>query len=306
MCGNDSYYIGGKCRNHENRARDFADFCDGVPSCSHAEDEPRGQIGFKCPITSFYKFPEMKDRCTMGSDLIDRWENANLQPNLTVYSICPDQEDICFINGTSTLNISKCFQCLDGTVISAKQVCDNKVDCLDLSDECLCLDKPEGTKKFCEAQNRCQGNQIAWGNDTISYTCIAKTEFLKSKEMDWKDCPSCELSAPNRTDTMQCSPTGVGYISVKTCDKRPRCTPDADDECMGCPETPEYCDHIQFGSHSCDPINVEARGKVYSEDDDHLYLCDGVVDCVGSTDEIGCGRIPCGDPANRTYDIEER
>jgi len=42
-------------------------------------------------------------------------------------------------NSTATFNQSRCFICLDGSmIIPSQKVCDDVIDCSDLSDECLC------------------------------------------------------------------------------------------------------------------------------------------------------------------------
>ena len=53
------------------------------------------------------------------------------------------------------MDTSKCFMCLDNSmIIPSNKVCDGEVDCTDLSDECMCLDKSphicKQVKKFAD------------------------------------------------------------------------------------------------------------------------------------------------------------
>ena len=57
------------------------------------------------------------------------------QPNTSSTKVyCENQEDRCF-NKFEELT---CFRCFDGTIVLNSQVCDDVIDCTDLSDECAC------------------------------------------------------------------------------------------------------------------------------------------------------------------------
>nr|XP_026691396.1 low-density lipoprotein receptor-related protein-like isoform X1 [Ciona intestinalis] len=57
---------------------------------------------------------------------------------------CDNGEDMCFTNRSPPiLNTTLCFQCFDNsTIIPRNSVCDQVIDCPDLSDECPCQDAP--------------------------------------------------------------------------------------------------------------------------------------------------------------------
>ena len=89
-------------------------FCNKIPDCHDQSDEIHYGPGFRCfGINS--TFP-----CVLPQ--------RNLYDG---FAQCKDQSDLC-INDS-------CFRCLDQRlVISSKQVCDEKYDCYDQSDEILC------------------------------------------------------------------------------------------------------------------------------------------------------------------------
>ena len=88
----------------------LSQFCDGIVDCKDGSDEVSNKPGFKC------------NDCVLPQN--------NLYDDLAQ---CADNSDFCLGDKNA------CFQCLDGLLlILPNQVCDAKIDCYDLSDECLC------------------------------------------------------------------------------------------------------------------------------------------------------------------------
>ena len=84
--------------------------------------------GFKCHVKSESSGVEV------ASNVLRTVPQFYILNNI---SVCFNSDDFCFRDNGFT-----CAKCFDGTVISKSQICDNRFDCSDLSDECPCEDSP--------------------------------------------------------------------------------------------------------------------------------------------------------------------
>ncbi|XP_039261637.2 uncharacterized protein LOC120337813 [Styela clava] len=290
-------------------------FCDGYEQCPNGDDEPYEMYGFKCPVNQVFRKPELRPkRCTIAQEYIERWKDPATREKYHKHAICPGAADVCYANNSGYLNISKCFQCLDGTIISAVQVCDSQIDCKDLSDECLCsfnktIPKELKMERFCNMQNKireqdpdCSG-KIACGQER-NYTCVEPDKLCNDEN------PECHFdichNAKNSTDSFYCYSASGYHVTATLCDGRPEC-PDREDEC-----NPKCPDHYKFCNLSipaqkligCDVINEPECDKR----DQRAFICNGMQDCKNGMDEDSCPKLSrCnpGDPSkNNSYDYE--
>ena len=118
--------------------RNTPQFCDGKVDCNDGSDEKLIGFGFKCGSES------NGNECIIPQEYLERYLNN------TEVKLCDNNANQCFriVNGINIFDNSKCWSCLEGTIIQRQQVCNGIFDCPDLSDECLC--KRDGTENICK------------------------------------------------------------------------------------------------------------------------------------------------------------
>ncbi|XP_076813046.1 uncharacterized protein LOC143459693 [Clavelina lepadiformis] len=267
-------------------------FCNGKVECGDGSDERIDRPGFKC--------------------------SSNVSPNVCVLpqwnlyddvAQCQDQSDLCFGEDGSF----HCFQCLDKRlIVSASQVCDDVIDCYDLSDECLCANTDLTICSTVLAQVDSSTLQCR-KNESACFTGITSLQLSDAICNDVSQCvgnideSNCALGEPSTL----CE-TKFGKVFAKHCDGRPECM-DFSDECVGCPNPPAFCNDschsfYSLGDRYCDGYvdqawfyindsncprgfdeeNCPQRFRCPSKDQisiDSMQVCDGVRDCDDGTDE---------------------
>ena len=238
-------------------------FCNGFIDCPDNSDEIINQPGFKCKNSP----------------------TACMMPQRNLY----DNTEQCD-NGNDVCDSNSCFQCLDNQLlVSSAQVCDDRHDCYDLSDECLCADnifyRKGFTSFYCDvllAKKKFSSNSICDLNSLKvknarkeffrRYSIFAElpTKFLTqfAKQKMKSTAPLCETSNGTTTPTLG--------------DKRPECA-DLRDECNYiCEQSlPSYCndpcnDYRLMGDRYCDGV----------EDPDWLFINHSA--CRQGFDEKDC------------------
>ena len=158
-------------------------FCNKMPDCDDQSDEIHYGVGFRCfGIDS--TFP-----CVLPQ--------RNLYDG---FAQCKDQSDLCIIDS--------CFRCLDQRfVISSKQVCNEKYDCYDLSDNFKIT-------KFHERFSNLSSYRLGC---PIQITSILnkRNQLVLSKNNDYNKL--------HKTDVYQCKSRKKNKIAVILCNGGPEC-----------------------------------------------------------------------------------
>ncbi|CAK8686611.1 unnamed protein product [Clavelina lepadiformis] len=237
-------------------------FCDGIKGCDDGSDEVYDGFGFRCENLG-------KNPCVVPQQYIAKWREQSEQQG-AFYGICPNGQDHCFDQVTGTLNVQKCWPCLNGDLLAREQFCDNKIfDCPDLSDECLCENS-----KLCEnitKAHECSKSEIPCSGQgpciNVSQVCDGTTQ------------------CPNGFDEAHCAECKDCIGRIEKCDYRPQ-EHRAADECDGsCEDPSDYCDDIN-------PWDGFVRRPNESACMPHFRkLCDKVQDCLDGFDERHCPNV---------------
>ena len=87
----------------------------------------KNMFGLKCNVAYANKNDLLIDQMELKLKVRKTVKSSNV-------SQCIEDVDRCF----DSSGMLTCYKCFDGTIISTSQVCDNIIDCEDVSDECLC------------------------------------------------------------------------------------------------------------------------------------------------------------------------
>jgi len=137
--------------------------CDTKVECDDRSDEGHQNFGFRCSGKS------RKSICVL--------------PQKNIYdttSQCADGSDICFADG-----VFQCFLCLDKKlIISPKQVCDQMIDCFDVSDELLCPNRLVAQALVGDEGSRCPPGRMYCNSST---ECAAMDKVLCKFSVECKN-----------------------------------------------------------------------------------------------------------------------
>ena len=193
-------------------------FCDGKPDCSDSSDEIQNQFGFKCQGSREFS-------CVLPQDNL---HDSNTPQCFSYIDVLLDK------NKNEATNR---FKCLDSWYeISIHQVCDNILDCPDLSDECLCpinLHKSLCKTRFENSNVTVPGHYScgAVNMDCSNFQSI----HIKEAECDGSNVANNIASS----NTIRCQ-AKYKMVDATRCDGIPECS-NFEDECSGCSLEPEFC-----------------------------------------------------------------
>jgi len=267
LCGK---YLGEIFQCENGHVIDNAHYCDTKVQCEDGSDEQQQSFGFRCSGKS------RKSTCVLPQN--------NLYDST---SQCADGSDICFAHGEF-----RCFLCLDEKLItSAKQVCDQNIDCFDGSDELLCSNQSVAQALVGDDGSKCPSGHMHCNSST---ECEAMNKVLCNFSVECKDEINQRFCRHEQRSSgfMQCRArlaTNDYYITVRAtrCDNRPECHR-MEDECGSqCDPRPSFCD---------DECGKESR--VWNSGN---RVCDGYLNrVIGGSDkcsqevEENCSmRFPC-------------
>lgn len=247
-------------------------------------------IGFKCRP----KFAEDKMRRVLVPQIY-------IHNNI---SVCENNLDACY----DSENRFTCYKCLDNkTIISKDQICDNVVDCPDLSDECTCL--RSSAEPLCKrvfenpARNFslsviCDGRQDT--NDGIDEMFCDNTSWgtdnATSSSSDYK-CKLFELDEKARKF--------YENKVVKYCDGKVDC-PLKDDECQPDCISKSLWPVCHTTELQCHWVNT---GFLITDQKLLNYIrCNGKQECENNVDEMDCPWrfhcIPKGGNSSVSFEAE--
>ena len=275
---------------------DNVQYCDTKVQCEDGSDEQQKIFGFRCSGKT------RKSICVLPQ--------KNLYDSM---SQCADDSDICFVYGQF-----RCFLCLDQKlIISAKQVCDRNIDCLDGSDELLCSNQSVAQALVGDEGSRCPQGQMHCNSST---ECMAMDKILCNFSVECKNeinqrfCRHEQRSSGfMRCDARLATSHSIITAIATLCDNRPECWK-MEDECWSqCDPRPSFCDDEcgklsrtgKFGNRFCDgyinrvilqsdncsreveencPLRFPCKSKKMVSID-MRYYCDGIFHCDDHSDE---------------------
>jgi len=174
-------------------------FCNGHPECADRSDEKQVGFGFKCSTNVAVSNPLS---CVVPQEYL------RMGFQFPEFNICENKADKCLIaidKNKTIFNETKCWTCLDGTIVQRKQVCDAIFDCPDLSDECLCFGD-NNAASLCEwlFSSNCGVNKVTCPVDgkcidvsnicDEQFDCADNSDELYCKNNTTSNCES-EVSA---------------------------------------------------------------------------------------------------------------
>ena len=208
-----------------------SDFCNGLPNCRDGSDEIRSGFGILCQSIKNSTF----------SCVLPKW---NLNDSMTPQ--CLNEEDVECEKGKN------CFKCLEkpGTVLLT-QVCDGTINCMDLSDECLCQNNL--FEPICKSRFPSSGSAQC----TINKDC---DNDITSSHITQVICMPDEIETNLMENKNERCQTKFGMVSPKICNKVPECS-DFSDECRrDCQNRPRFCNDpcrnfYRIGDRYCNGYN---------------------------------------------------